>query len=123
MKKEKLKIIQEKIKGCEDSLFYDGDIARMGKYLLKADGDIEIYEKRTGETVFARGKRYADKITIMNDKELKEVITNSDYEIEMNNWFEVVDSKSGESILGDVAYDYDEGIELLKLYHEERIYG
>jgi len=119
-----MKIIQEKISPKHnDSLFYDGEIASIGKYLLIACGDIEIYKENEGR-VFARGKHYSDIIDFDNDNDLYKEMENKDNKLswEYNNWFELIDSESDESILGDVAHGYDEGIELLKQYHREKIY-
>jgi len=40
-----------------------------------------------------------------------------------NNWFEVISVNDGDDIMGDVAYSYDDGIELLKKYYKERVFG
>lgn len=120
-----MEILQEKISNKhQDSLFYDGYIAQIGKYILIATGDIEISEI-TGEypkRVFARGKRYIDEIDFDDDQDLEKKMSSGKYEYNHNNWFEVIDD-TGECVIGDVVYDYDDGIELLKGYHKEKIYN
>ena len=118
-----MKIEQEKIKGCQDSLFYDGKIASIGKYVLIASGDIEIRKEKNGDLVFGRGTRCVDGFMPEKDEDLSpKNFEKLGYYWEHNNWFEVIDGKTGECILGDVVLTYDEGIELLKRYHKEKIY-
>ena len=120
-----MKIYQKKIsKNHNDSFWYDGNIAQIGKYLLRAIGDIEILFKEGGYA-FARGKHYSDEVFFKNDKELykKVGISYSDNLYwEHNNWLEVINKENGEGVLGNVVYTYDEGIKLLKQCYKEKIY-
>ena len=124
-KYDKIQIIQKKKKNQTSSFFYDGEIAFTEKYngtrlKLIACGDIRIYRK-DGELVHD-GKSRNSGIEINTDKDLKKVGDNytDEYRWENNNWFEVLFMKKRtfgwDSTLGDVAYDYDEAIELLQSY-------
>lgn len=115
--KEQLKILQPKQKDREDSFWYDGDIAQLGKYVLvavgeiriilyEADGSTERYDdEKAREEAINRG--YTDK-DIINESIVAEWLN--------NNWFEVVatDGSYGYSNCGDVTENYDSGIDLLK---------
>ena len=114
-------IIQEKIKGKADSLFYEGDIAEVIKpngtrLTLIATGDINIIigKERYGnwniqDFIYKHN---------LDDKKLEDLSSKDKIEWIDNNWFEVIFIKEGsdyaDSLLGVVAYDYDEGMELLK---------
>lgn len=96
-----IKIYQPKIKGCDDSFFYDGLIAKSEKAELWAVGDIRIV---------VDGKTYRDdraRWLFKNDKELEARVQ----EWIMNNWFEIID-KNGDS-WNDVLYSYDEALHSL----------
>lgn len=115
MKKEKLKIYQPKIKGCDDSFFYEGLIAKKGKYELHAIGDIRIYQfdEKGHELGMYDGKCRDGFPEIKNDKDLAKTQNSPLFSWDMNNWFEILNS-SGD--FGDVYYSYDEAmVELQKL--------
>jgi hypothetical protein len=130
----KIIIIQKKLsKNHNDSFWYDGDIAEFKKkngteLLLIAVGDIKIYNKK-GELVYDVKERNSGiKGGLNNDKNLKKIGNNYDdnYYWENNNWFEVLHKKKNmkgyESVMGDVAYDYDGAIQLLKDYIEDKTF-
>jgi len=127
---DKLIIEQKKMKNRNDSFWYDGVIARIGKYSLIACGDIRILSSKSdfscnGFKTFDETNEFEINLLEGTDKDLKRIGNgyDDDYYWDNNNWFEVVDKETGESIIGDVAYDYDEGIKLLKQYYKEKIYG
>ena len=98
-----IKIHQPKIKGCDDSFFYDGLIAESEKFSLWAMGEIKI--------VTVQGETYSDdraRQQFENDKELDAGVQ----EYLMNNWFEIVEKESGDTHW-DVQYSYDEALKRL----------
>lgn len=98
-----MKIYQPKIKGCDDSFFYDGLIAETEKFSLWAMGEIKI--------VTVQGETYSDdraRQQFENDKELEAGVQ----KYLMNNWFEIVEKESGDS-WNDVLYSYDEALKRL----------
>lgn len=111
---DKLIIECPKIKDHEDSFWYDGVIARKGKYILVATGEIKVMFP--GEQDWCSGKAlqeaYARGYT---DKDLEKMTWDN------NNWFEVI-SDDGECDIGVVEYTYDEAIKMLERYYEEDIY-
>ena len=126
-----MEILQEKIsEKHNDSFWYDGHIARIVKkngteLILIACGDIRIHNKE-GELVYDCKERNSGiKGGLNNDDDLKKIGNNYDdnYYWENNNWFEVIFKKKNEeafdSIMGDVRYDYDEAIEMLKEYAKD----
>lgn len=120
---DKLEIIQKKIdKKHTDVFWYDGNIANIGDYYLRASGSIKVMFKEGGEW-YQNGQAldivWDKKLT---DKKLERLYNNGMFD--MNNWFEVVhyEKECVEGVMGDVAYDYDEGIELLQKYHKEKIF-
>jgi hypothetical protein len=100
----------------QDSFWYDGLIAKAGKYELYAAGDIRIYlENDKGEYVGMHdGFKARDGfVEPKNDKDLEKMYACEDgYRMDMNNWFEVVDENG--DCLGDICDGYDDGIEWLK---------
>ncbi len=120
----KVKYYQKPEKNREDSFWFSGTIATIGKYILIATGDIDI--------VFPDGVRERDDRAVYeatlrkwHDKNLQKLEWNN------NNWFEViygtVDENGNYHIeddsLGDVAYSFEEGIELLKAYVKDDYYN
>ena len=96
-----IKIHQPKIKGCDDSFFYDGLVAESEKAELWAVGDIRIaVDEETYRDDRAR-------LLFKNDEELEAKVQ----EWIMNNWFEIID-KNGDS-WSDVFYSYDEALKCL----------
>ena len=127
--KNKIEILQERIsEDHNDSIWYDGVIAITIKpngteLLLIATGEIRIMSK-DGNLVFDGDKERNEGIEggLNSDKDLKKLgyENNEKYSWVNNNWFEVIFKKKGEkcfdSIMGDVAYEYDQAIGLLKGY-------
>jgi len=95
-----IKIHQPKIKGCDDSFFYDGLIAETEKFSLYAMGEIKI--------VTVQGETYRDdraRQQFKNDKELDAGVR----EYLMNNWFEMVENENGDTYC-DVWYSYNKAL-------------
>lgn len=126
-----MKIIQEKIsKKHNDSFWYDGEIAKHTKengteLCLIATGEIRIYDKE-GNIVFDCKERNGGiKGGLNDDKDLKKIGNSyeDNYYWENNNWFDVIFKRKDEdffdSVLCDVAHEYDDGISLLKSYIED----
>ncbi len=131
---EKIKIIQKKISNNhQDSFWYDGEIAKVTKsngteLCLIATGEIRIYDKE-GTIVFdCKERNEGIKGGLNDDRDLSKIGNSGedDYSWGNNNWFEIIFKKEEEdcfdSILGDVAYEYGEAIELLKSYIENDTY-
>lgn len=130
------KIIQDKIKDCEDSFFYDGTIAQITKpngteLFLIATGEIRIFHTDNGKAVGQHNgfKSYDDfPLDIKSDKDLEQIGNgyNDKYYWDMNNWFEVTFQRKGDDFIdcdiGIVDYSYDDAIELLKSYYEDEQY-
>lgn len=130
MKKIQIIYHQKRIPHKEDSFWYDGNIATLTyknrEVTLVAAGEIRIYNK-TGELVFdtkERGPGFPEfkHHEPQNDKDLIK-LDKLGYRWENNNWFEVyyvydiIDGvKHEDSVLGDVAYYYKDGIALAKNY-------
>ncbi len=96
-----MEIIQKKIRGCDDSFFYEGTIAtkeaRGGEYVLSACGEIKL--------------TCDDKP--INDKEVRKCYENDHFS--MNNWFEIwfESDEWGDEEFG-IFYSYDEAMKELK---------
>jgi hypothetical protein len=126
----KIKIIQQKIsQRHNDSVWYEGEIAtaitkKGTKLSLLACGDILIKNKK-GEIVYdGKERNEGIKRGFNSDKDLKKIGQNytDNYYWENNNWFEVAYMEKGcgwDTIIGEVAYTYDDAIQLLKDYGEE----
>jgi len=130
--KDKIKIIyhQKRIPRKEDSFWYDGNIATLTyknrEVTLVAAGEIRIHNKK-GELVYdtkQRGSGFPEfkRNEPQNDRDLNK-LEKLGYRWENNNWFEVYyvyDIINGEkyedSVLGDVAYYYKDGMNLAKSY-------
>lgn len=129
---EEIKILKEKISDKhEDSIWYDGEIAKFKKpngteLILIVAGDVEIRDKE-GYVVFDGAKMRNDGINggFESDEDLKKIGFNYDdkYYFELNNWFEVIFKKKGEDcfdcVFGDVAHGYKDGLDLLNCYIED----
>ena len=122
-----MRIEQKKIKGKTDSFFYDGLIATHKK---KNGTELELIA--TGHiTININGERFCDghiqdaieqhKLT---NRKLRELEKKGKLEWIENNWFDVGYKLKNESsfdfVMGDVAYSYDGGIELLKYYMKDK---
>lgn len=119
-----IEILQEKIsEKHNDSFWYDGHIASFTKsngteLILIASGEIKIRDKEGYVVYDVKERNDGIRGGLNNDDDLKKI--GNDYYWDMNNWFEVIFKKKGEDnfdcVLGDVAHEYDDGIELLKAY-------
>lgn len=130
MKKLKINYVQKRIPNCTDVLFYDtGEVANCTKdngtiLTLEVSGEVDI---DVGDDRYRNDQRFefiSDyKLT---DKKLSAMNKKGLIRWEMNNWFEVWYQIPGDSnedcVMGDVAYDYDEAIELLKSYAKDPEY-
>lgn len=119
----KIKYYQKPEKNRQDSFWFDGVIAAIGKYLLIATGEIGVtFPDRLHEHDYDAVKEALQRK--WHDKDLMKL------EWDNNNWFEViygtVDKNNiihmEDCEMGDVAYDYAEGIERLKIYVKEDYY-
>ena len=122
--KDKLIILQGKVsKENDDSFWYDGEIAKLGKYILVAVGEIRIHNIE-GDLVHDGYKERDDGVKggLETDKDLEKIGNNydDDYYWENNNWFEVISDEGG-CELGNAVFSYDAGLEMLKLYHKEKV--
>ena len=104
----------------KDSFWFDGEVARLGRYILMACGETKC--KFAGDM-----RWYCDNDAVseaynrgLDDNTLHKGKGVVDWD--MNNWFEVV-GKSGETVMGDVAHEYDAAIEMLKEYYNDDILG
>jgi hypothetical protein len=124
----KINIIQPKIEGSGDVLFYDsGTVAT----ITKPNGT-KLYLEVAGDVGFSIGDdRYRNDQRFefindrkLNDAKLSKLLKADKIKWNMNNWFEVLWEKKGDSsldcALGDVAYDYDSAIELLEYYAKDK---
>jgi hypothetical protein len=102
-----------------DSFFYriHEDIASLeaqdgAKFTVFASGD--VHATINGVEYNNESRFGADNFDDLTDKDVNSEDTN----FRNNNWFEVIGSKDGKHIEGsgdgDVAFDYDGGIQLLK---------
>jgi len=114
---DKVNTIIAKEKGREDSFWYSGLIATMGKYRLYAEGDICVEFPDGNYEKDYRAVEHAEEIDF-DDSDLHKLDWIN------NNWFEVgwVDYKGNiEFDLGVVEYNYDDAIEMLKQYYKGEI--
>lgn len=125
-----VKIVQERIPYCTDVLFYDtGIVASIKKsngtkLFLEVAGDVDICIPPDRWRNDQRFELIRDRK--LTDKKLHTLNTKGKIYWELNNWFEVLFQKKGDSnvdcVLGDVAYDYDEAIALLQSYADDKDY-
>lgn len=128
----KIKALTKKISdNHNDSFWYEGDIAEVKKpngtiLRLIATGEIRIHNK-AGELVHDGCKERNSGIKLENDKDLKKIGQEytDKYRWENNNWFEVIFKKKGDSIFerwtfGDTESGYDEAIQMLKDYYDDK---
>ena len=123
-------ITQEKLaENRIESFWYDGQIAIVETerftYALIAAGDKSVYFEEEGDNY--RGHKAVEEASYreLNDDDIKVLFDNDMFG--NNNWFEIVgyDKNDNNNVLSvdcDVAYEYDEGIEMLKSYVEGEIY-
>jgi hypothetical protein len=119
----KIEIWQQKIKNREESFWYDGIIANIENYYLIATGEIRVTFPNGHYDNDKRAVEYATDLKF-EDKDLEKLQWHN------NNWFEIVLGETDENKklhiidceLGDVAFTYDEGIEMLRLYHKEKTF-
>ena len=113
----------------KDSFWYRGQVAYIdtdhGRYSLEAIGDIKVMFEP--DTDWYKNVNAVDEAIQRNltDDDLNKLIEHDGWG--NNNWFEVVfiakDNKVDTSRTDDVCYDYDEAIEQLKVYVNERVYA
>ncbi len=130
----KIKIIQKKVsEKHNDSFWYEGTIAEVTKQNgteihLIACGEIRIHSKEGNLVYDCKERNEGIEGGLNNDDDLKKIGNdyNDKYYWENNNWFEVVFKQKGsevfDSVLGDVAYEYDDAISLLNSYIEDKDY-
>jgi len=117
-------IFQRKLKGRQDSFFYDGDIAEITDgeriVIVTAAGDIRIHNKNH-EIVHDgyKERNVGLSFALESDKDLQKIGNsyNDEYYWENNNWFECFYGYKGEAlndIIGDVVYSYNEAIQFGK---------
>jgi hypothetical protein len=107
-----MEVLQKKIKGCDDSFFYDGLIAKNGDYEMIACGDIRIYQNnKDGDHIGMYDGKARDgfDLDIETDKDLAKIDNELDskYVWENNNWFQIEPD-------GEVYHSYSEAIKTLK---------
>ena len=121
-KKLKLRLVQPKLIGKEDSFFYEGEIAFIETedkfYSLIATGDIRINLEEDEITNSNKEEKVGKyKLT---DKKLKLLESQGKLEWINNNWFEVgtTNKKTGntEYDIGIITYNYNSAINMLKDY-------
>ena len=115
------KIIVESYPTCgrHDSFWFDGRVASLGNCVLVASGDIRItflgtpYDSYKNDSAFEEAMR----------RKLYDADLYDDGYIswDNNNWFEVI-SDEGDSVMGNVAFTWEDGIDMLIDYYEEGIY-
>ena len=127
-----IKIVQKKQRGRGDSIFYQGEVASASKngwlFSLIADGDVCVcLDGEYYGTCHANHhlEDLFEKPINLTDKKLGTLHESGRLTWENNNWFEVIFRKKGDTSwdcdIGEVVYDYDEAIQLLKDYmNEER---
>lgn len=117
-----VEILTEKVsEKHNDSFWYDDVIANLRykdrEIKIMACGEIRIQNKE-GELVHDGFKSRNSGIDLQNDDDLKKIGYNydDDYYWENNNWFDFLfknsKMKNFESVLGQVAHDYDEALEM-----------
>jgi len=113
-----ISIKQKKVKGCNDSFFYDGFIAETDKAKLVAVGEIRIYHTdKKGNVVGQHNgwKSFDDfPLDIKTDKDLEEIGFEYDgeYYWDMNNWFDIIEKKGGETCF--IEHNYKDALKTLK---------
>ena len=110
-----LTIYQRKQPGRADSFWYEGEIASYNGYTLVAAGDIRI----STDANVSHSCKWEDIATeVKDDAGLNALVGDGKkYSYDNNNWFEVIPPDG--DVVTDVAYDYDEAIELLLGYGEQ----
>lgn len=108
MKKTKLIIHQPKIKGCNDSFFYEGLVAETDKAKMIAEGEI-----RAG---ISKNKEYTEnRNNLINkyptDKKLFKAIEKNEIEFFSKNWFSVLGKKDNSEY---VCESYTGALKFLK---------
>ena len=116
-------------KNRKDSFWYSGQVAYIdtdhGRYSLEAIGDIKVmfepdsdWHKGSNAVVEALDRK-------LYDADLINLSSHDGWG--NNNWFEIVFiNKKGNVDTGgtdDVCYDYDEALDMLEIYVQEKIYA
>lgn len=107
-----------KMRNRHNSFWYEGRIASIGNYHLIASGEIRVL---ISEEIGWHYNSHAVEKAL--ELKMKDVDIDS-FQWENNNWFEVIydNGKEIDYDMGVVAFDYDEGIKLLKQYYKEKFY-
>jgi len=112
-------ILQLKIDDTHtDSLWYDGAIATSEHFTLYATGDIRIYRNATdtGEYLGMYDGKSRDEFgEIKGDEDIQRMYGDPNYNVDMNNWFEVVANDDNTSYcIGDtITGNYSEALDML----------
>ena len=107
-------------RGRHDSFWFNGRVASLGNCVLIAAGDVSItfldahHDNYRNDRAFEEAKRRN-----LYDADLYDDDYISWYN---NNWFEVI-SDEGESVLCDVQFTWEAGIDMLIDYYEEGRYA
>jgi hypothetical protein len=135
---DNLKILQPKIdKDHQDSYWYEGQVAVIETdkwiYSLEACGETDFTYHRLTDKISDTGHELYEYLRIKNDTSDAYGLNLTDKDLwgdnitwDMNNWFEVIginkQTSTAETVMGDTASNYDEGIALLELYVKEKMY-
>ena len=99
----------------KDPFWYDGMIARMGKYYVAAVGEIRIHCREHGNLCYDSKARNCCCLNPENDDD---IAFGSDEDKPFwfvnNNWFEFLGVDQDDDPYIDVCFDYDEAIKTLK---------
>jgi len=116
-----MKIYQKKIKGCDDSFFYEDTIAETDKHILIACGKIRINQiDKKGNYVGMYDGKARDEfdLDIKTDEDLEKIGNDYDdkYSWDMNNWFAIFEKDKNGDLLDeiDTLHSYGEAINVLK---------
>jgi hypothetical protein len=115
---KQITVYQYPARGFHDSFWFDGQVAVLGNCQLIAAGDIRIWFKDEPHTHYRDGRAFEEAMRRnLND----ETLYKDNVIWENNNWFEII-STEGECVLGDVTFTWEDGIDELIRYYEEKIY-
>lgn len=127
---EKIITVQKRISDERiDSFWYKGQVAYIdtdhGRYSLEAIGDIKVMFEPDGDWFIGQNAVDEAKQRNMTDMELSFLGEHDGWG--NNNWFEIVFiDKNGNTDSGgtdEVEYVYDDAIQMLQTYVEEKVYA